>query len=358
MYVPESETAQYRTRGKPSPARSAVVVMTRRLATALVTVLLASVLAQSVIAAAAPASAGMTTVSIDTDDGNVTVANASSQVISGTADVPEGTEIHVRVRSTGDTQPMLFMSRTAVVTENGTWAAVFDFNGTEHADTFSVKATIEDTNHSTTASGYVVGCVSDCEDEPPADTPTAIPEQTPTPTQTAAERGVSLDAKVVSVMNEEVAAIELTFEGIDKALITIGDENETNYELTALVRDADGDGTAVLYVDTVLAGREGTTVSASGGDEVELRSETSLESSLDPGNYDLQVYAGNETEGGPTTVGTLIVEDIEGTPPTDTSTATDEPAQDESRLDGFGGAAVSVLFLAGGGIVALLLVRG
>lgn len=295
--------------------------------------------------------------SINTTDGNVTVANASSQVVSGTADAPKGTEVNVRLQSTGDTEPRFFKVRTAVVTADGTWAAAFNFSKMNPGGTFEVTATVEDTDRSKTADGRIVACEGDCTDEPPSDTPTPIPEQTPTATPTQSDPPVALNGSAVSAVRGEVAALELSFNGADAAVVTIGNAEKVNYELQVLVRDADGDGDAVLYFDTALAGREGTPVSVSAGDELTLRNETELGSLLDAGSYEVTVHEGETADGEPTTLGTLLVqESAESTPTDGTATATDRPEQG-GQFDGLGGVVVSALFLVGGAVVALLLIR-
>lgn len=303
---------------------------------------------------ATPEPEGLT---IDTTDGNVTVANGTSQVISGTADVQKGTEVNVRAQSTGDTQPRFFQVATAVVTADGTWAVTMDFSHQRAGGTFELTASIEDSERSTTAEGHIVACEGDCTDEPPSNTPTPKPAQTQTATPTESSAPVALNGSAVSAVRGEVAAIELSFNEADAAVVTIGNAELVNYELQALVRDADGDGSAVLYLDTALAGREGNPVSVSTGDELTLRYETELRSLLDDGSYDVTVHEGESADGEPTTLGTLLVQErADGTATEGTPTATDQPEQG-GRFDGLGGAVVSLLFLGGGAVVALLLVR-
>lgn len=329
-----------------------------RRAVVLAAVLVVAALAPLTVSAATETATADGPVTIDHDGENVTVANGSSQVIAGTADAPKGTEVTVRLQSTGDTQPRFFKIKSAVVTEDGTWAVAFNFSEIPAGGTFSVEATIEDTEKSASVEGYIVPCEGDCADEPPEDTPTPVPEQTPTATSTEDAPPVALNGSAVSAVRGEVAAIELSFNGADAAVLTVGDEESVNYELEALVRDADGDGDAVLYLDTALAGREGNPVSVSAGDEVELRNETQLGSMLEAGNYEVTLHAGEDVDGEPTTLGTLIVQQsAEHTATEDSPTATDRPEQG-GALDGIGGTVLSVAFLLGGGAVALLLVRG
>lgn len=129
-------------------------------AVAVVALLLgATLLPAGAAAAADPA------ITIDYDGEAVTVANAETQVVSGTADLAPGTSVTVRVRSTGDTQPRFFQSETVTVDRNGTWTAAFDFSEQSPGDTFSV--TVKADGSEVTADGEVVACESDCADEQP-----------------------------------------------------------------------------------------------------------------------------------------------------------------------------------------------
>lgn len=127
--------------------------------------LLASVLLSATVLPAGTATAADASISIDTEGDAVTVSNAGSQVITGSADLAPGTEIWVRVQSTGDTEPRFFQSKTAVVDRDGTWAVAFDFAEQSANDTFSVTATAEDVE--ATADGEVVACDDDCADPEP-----------------------------------------------------------------------------------------------------------------------------------------------------------------------------------------------
>lgn len=76
-----------------------------------------------------------------------------------------------------------------------------------------------------------------------------------------------------------------------------------------------------------------------------------------PGDADFQhVLARREV--GPEALGTLLVQESADRTPTDgTMTATDVPDQ-AGPFDNLGGTILSLLLLVGGGVVALLLVRG
>lgn len=323
-----------------------------------------AVVAALIPTAGAVAAAQDATITVDHDGETVTVANGTSQVISGTADLPVGTELLVRLRSTGETDPQFIRSESAVVTENGTWAVALDFDvggpgpGFTEGETFSLTVTTEDGEHSTELDGEFVACGGDCADPTPARTPTPRPEQTPTPTPTAGTSpSVSLSESAVAVDRADVAVLELAFDGADVATVSVGSE-AAGYRLNVTVRDADGDGRAGLYLDTALAGREGRTVSATEGDSVSVRSETALSATLDAGEYDVTVYPGESATGTPVEVATLFVqeEDDGGDATTPASTPTEQPT------DGGGSGSLTTLvvsgvFLLGGAVVAFVVLR-
>ncbi|MFB6092246.1 MAG: BGTF surface domain-containing protein [Haloquadratum sp.] len=329
-------------------------------ATAALVVLLA-VVAQTALA---PAVAAEPTIAVTHSGERVTVANGTSQVIRGTATAPVGTEVLVRVRSSGDTAPAFLKTATGVVTENGTWAAVFDFSGQAAGDTFTLNVRLENGSAETELEGAVVTCGGGCAETPPHNTPTPIPEQTQTPTRTGEETApVSFGENIFLVERGGVAGVPIAFRRADTAVLVIGDEAESAYELEAVVRDGDGDGRAVVYVDTSLAGRGGKPLSASGGDGVTVRSETSLSGMLEPASYDVSLYAGGDRSDSPVDVGSLVVQSAATATPTETEAALSPTGGGESRdaESGFGSLALGVLasgvFLVGGAVVAVVLVR-
>lgn len=302
-------------------------------------------------------------VAIDYEGDRVTAANGTSQVVTGTAEAPVGTEILVRVRSSGDTEPAFLKSKTGVVTENGTWAVAVDFSAQSAGDTFTLTAGTENGSAETEVDGEIVACEGDCAETPPSDTPTPIPEQTPTPTPTAGpDSSVAFGENVFLADSGGVAAVPVTFDGADEAVVVVGNETDANYELEAVVSDGDGDGEAILYVDTSLAGRGGDTVSTSGGDSVTVDSETSLDDALDPASYDVSLHAGGERAGTPADIGTLVVQ--ESATPTATADTSATPISEPTDTGGAGpgslavGGLVSGAFLIGGAILAAVLLKG
>ncbi|MFB6090067.1 MAG: BGTF surface domain-containing protein [Halobellus sp.] len=330
--------------------------LARLLASAIV---LTSVLAPAVLAGPAAADPGLT---VEYEGDRVTVANGPSQVVRGTADAPTGTEVLVRVRSTGNTSPAFIKTERAVVTDDGTWAVAFNFSDIEAGGSFSLNARFENGSAETEVEGEIVACEGECTDDPPEDTPTPIPEQTATPTRTDGDDSpVAFGENVFLVNRGGVAAIPLSFTGdANAAVVVVGNESEVNYELEAVVRDEDGDGEAVLYVDTSLAGRGGETVSVSGGDTVGVRSETELDALLDPASYDVSLYAGPDRGGDPVDVGSLVVQEQSPSTPTDTAAAVDDsPTDARSGLGPLAlGGLVSGAFLVGGAALAAVLIRG
>ena len=71
-------------------------------------------------------------------DEPVNVSAAANQTIEGETTVAPGTELSLRVRSSGDTQPSFLKTATVYVSENETFSSTFDFSEQEAGDTFDV----------------------------------------------------------------------------------------------------------------------------------------------------------------------------------------------------------------------------
>lgn len=130
------------------------------------TLLIASALLSAVLLPVGTATAADPSITVDYEGDAVTVAAAESQVISGSADLAPGTQITVRVRSTGDTQPRFFRTASAVVDRNGEWAVALDFSDSTAGDTFSVQV-MADGADADELDGEVVACDADCTDPEP-----------------------------------------------------------------------------------------------------------------------------------------------------------------------------------------------
>ncbi|SFR55699.1 DUF7827 domain-containing protein [Halogeometricum limi] len=123
---------------------------------------------------------------------DVEVAASANQSIAGETTVAPGTEINLRVRSDGDTQPSFLKTATAYVTENGTYEAAFDFSEQSANDTFTVTVrggvadsitadgTVTEGDGNMTETGTETGTGTDTGE---TDTPTDTGE-TDTPTDT------------------------------------------------------------------------------------------------------------------------------------------------------------------------------
>uniref|UniRef100_UPI00342A6BEA BGTF surface domain-containing protein n=1 Tax=Halogeometricum borinquense TaxID=60847 RepID=UPI00342A6BEA len=66
------------------------------------------------------------------------VTNAAGQTIMAETTVAPGTEVSVRARSTGDTQPSFLKPATVYVTENQTFSATLDFSEQAVGDTYEI----------------------------------------------------------------------------------------------------------------------------------------------------------------------------------------------------------------------------
>jgi PGF-CTERM protein len=71
-------------------------------------------------------------------DEPVNVSASADQTIMGETTVAPGTEVSMRVRSSGDTQPSFLKTATVYVTENQTISSTFDFTEQEVGDTFEL----------------------------------------------------------------------------------------------------------------------------------------------------------------------------------------------------------------------------
>jgi surface glycoprotein (TIGR04207 family)/PGF-CTERM protein len=66
------------------------------------------------------------------------VSASAEQTIEGETTVAPGTELSLRVRSSGDTQPSFLKTATVYVTENQTFSGTFDFSEQEVGDTYEI----------------------------------------------------------------------------------------------------------------------------------------------------------------------------------------------------------------------------
>ncbi|WP_416840209.1 BGTF surface domain-containing protein [Haloferax sp. DFSO52] len=90
------------------------------------------------------------------DEDPVTVSAAANQTVSGTATVAPGTELTIRVKSTGDTQPRFLKTKPTSVQADGTFSSTFDFSEQKAGDEFEVTVSVDSgTADDITADGTV-----------------------------------------------------------------------------------------------------------------------------------------------------------------------------------------------------------
>lgn len=115
-------------------------------------------------------------VSLVTMNETVRVHSVEDATIHGTSDLEAGTNLSIRLKSTGETSPRFFKTTTASVQSDGDFVVTFDLSELETGDTFSV--TVQQGNQTVaSAEGKVVA-------QDVAVTPTATPSPTPSPSPT------------------------------------------------------------------------------------------------------------------------------------------------------------------------------
>lgn len=217
----------------------------------------------------------------DPANGSLELANGSAQRVTGETDLAPGSRVTVRLVSSG-ASPFLRTTRT-VVTENGTFGVAFDLSKVSANATFEVRARY-DGERIGNRTGVVTTCRENC----------------------TAEIDDWLTEEIVLTQQDEPATTTINFDDADTATLTVGSE-ETNYRLEALLRDTDGDGLVTGSFDPAAAGAEQSTISAEGDDEATIKVEAALAPPLDPANYDVTLYRGDDTDAQPVDVGTLVV---------------------------------------------------
>jgi|GEM_PF-873913 len=222
------------------------------------------------------------------DGGNLTLAAGERQVVAGNADLPAGTTVRVRLRSTDGANPFL-RSSPATVRANGTFAAVFDLSTVEGGTGMEAVAHY-DGETIASADGRVVACEGDCTDPVPGYAGEADldgPEN-----EAWNGTGVSLRTETV-VQQGDAVEIPLSVEGVETIRLTVGSER-LGYELAAAVRD-DGNGAATVVFHTERAGTDGAALTARGDDAVSVTRDTPLPSTIDPEIYPVELVYPNGT---------------------------------------------------------------
>jgi len=214
-------------------------------------------------------------------NGSLELANGSAQRVTGETDLAPGSRVTVRLVSTG-ASPFLRTTRT-VVTENGTFGVAFDLSNVPADESFEARARY-DGERIGNRSGVVTECQDDC----------------------SATVEAWLTEEIVFTEQDAAVTTTLNLDDSDEATLVVGSE-ETHFRLEALVRDADGDGLVTVSFDPAAAGAETPTLTAEGDDEATIQVEAALAPPLDPTDYDLTLYRGDDTDAQPVDVGTLVV---------------------------------------------------
>lgn len=284
---------------------------------------------------------------------------AADRVVHGETHLDAGTEVTVRLRSTGKS-PFL-ETADATVTEYGTFEATFDLSDVSPNTTFEASVR-GDGRRLAVVPGRVVDCDGGC--PTPSERDEAATGELP-----ADEIAVASHAEVTQA---HTAEIPVTLGDADAVTVVVGGD-AVNYEATGVVRDRDGDSRVVVEFHTDRAGFDAPTLSAHDGGSpraVETQSESSLPQLLAAGDYPVRVYRGTSADGDPAAVGSLVVyeaPDAVGSATTTTTVAppandtggdddgndADENAvADASRVSGLGAIALGgVLAVVGVGVV-------
>lgn len=260
------------------------------------------------IVGAAPALA-QATASID--DGSLPMAADEQQVVNGETGLEPGTELTVRLRSSDSSAPFL-RQQTAYVSDNGTFAAVFDMSSVAANTTFDLTVLQNGTTLLETTS-RTVACDGNCTDPVP-DLPEP-PEPDPTPESTSgteafavgADDSFGFERSVYSSRQGEVVSMTVALDDAETAVVVIGGR-ENGYQVNATITDGNGDGSVELRFDTAAAGRTGTTFTAeSEADSVSVvpGSEIKRDTYIDADDYELALYRGTDASGTPDDVSTL-----------------------------------------------------
>lgn len=215
-------------------------------------------------------------------NGSLELANGTAQRVTATTDLEPGSRVTVRLVSTG-ASPFLRTTRT-VVTANGTFGATFNLSNVPADTSFEARARY-DGEQIGNRSGVVAECEQNC---------TGTVEEWLTET-IALTRQDATETMTVNLVD-----------GAETATLTVGSE-ETNFQLEALLRDTDADGLVTVSFDPAAAGAEAPTITAEGDDEATIKIEAALAPPLDPANYDVSLYRGEDTDAQPVDIGTLVV---------------------------------------------------
>lgn len=221
---------------------------------------------------------------IRTDGGELVLDAAPNRTIRGETDLEPGTNLTVRIE--GRT---FLQTTTSTVTDRRTFDATVDLGQISEQN---VTVTVARGGTVLTRTEGRVVCDADCE----ATNGTTVENHALRPAVEA----------VTEVTQGKNASVDVLFGDADALTVTIGGP-EVNYVVTGTVRDRDDDGRATVLFDTSRAGDDAPTLGVIDDGErrvVEASEETSLDSPLAPGTYDVAVA---NASGGSEVQGRLVV---------------------------------------------------
>lgn len=261
---------------------------------AAVTVVLAVTVAAGVgLASAAP------NATIEHEGEELTLESAPDQRITGSTSLDPGETVTVRVRSSGES-PFL-ESHEVSVEDGGTFVATLDLSHVEPGTSFEAFV-IYNGSRLAEADGTVGACVTECA---ATETRTGPPES-----------GIGLEKSVILTRRGQTGKLPFAMDDAEALSFSVGSP-DVNYEIEATIRDRDGDGRVIVLFNTANAGQQARTLTVVGDDAVNVaKTEPTLESELDPGDYDVNVYRGADASGEQVDVGTLVVDSPDRRPTT------------------------------------------
>jgi hypothetical protein len=216
-------------------------------------------------------------------DEDLDLQAAGNQTVTGAANLDAGTEITVRVRSSGE-NPFL-QQQQVTVEEDGTFTATFDLRSATVGAEYTTVVIGDDGQLSEPVEGTI--------HEPGTEVSTV---------------GMATTNRVTA---GETVRLNVSMPANDDVELRIGDEAEVGYQVTVALYDRDGDGEVGVRFDTAAAGTADPTVSVTDGGGYEIvQPETPLDSPLDANDYPLTLYE-DATDEDPVTLGQLTVTDGE-----------------------------------------------
>ncbi|CDK40570.1 BGTF surface domain-containing protein [Halorubrum sp. AJ67] len=157
------------------------------------------------------------------------VSNTEGQVVEGTTNLAPGTELTLRVRSSGDTRPAFSEAETVTVANDGSWSTEFDFSEQNVGDeyTMTLRNSLFGTNPS--VDGTVVESVEQSANF-------AVSDLSPQEATATAGDSVDVSATIENTGNAEgTQTVALTLDGdeLDSQEVTLADGESTTVEFTA-----------------------------------------------------------------------------------------------------------------------------